>query len=206
MHAFRHIVADGHRAGAVVANIRANFKTDGQERTAFDVNELIREALALGRDDLRQHGIVVQAEPGRQVPAITGNRVQLQQVLLNLIVNAIDAMAARGEPRILTVRSEAYEADRVRVSVADTGAGISPEHTERVFNPLFTTKSGGMGLGLSICRAIIEAHEGQLWFAANTPSGTIFHFTVRAGGAPPAPRAGRPSAPAPPATPPASSA
>ena len=206
MHAFRNIVADGHRAGAVVANIRANFKTDGRERTAFDVNELIEEALALGRDDLRQHGIVVQAEPGRQVPEISGNRVQLQQVLLNLIVNAIDAMAARGEPRILTVRSEAYEADRVRVSVADTGSGIVPEHTERVFNPLFTTKSGGMGLGLPICRAIIEAHEGQLWFAANSPSGTIFHFTVRAGGAPPGPRAGRPSAPAPPAIRPASSA
>jgi signal transduction histidine kinase len=179
MHAFRNIVSDGHRASAVVATIRANFRTEGHDRTVFDVNELIQEALVLGRDDLRQHGIVVQSEPSRQLPAITGNRIQLQQVLLNLIINAIDAMAARGGSRVLTVRSEPHEAHHVRVSVADTGAGISAEHADRIFSPLFTTKSGGMGLGLGICRAIIEAHEGQLWFAANTPSGTIFHFTVR---------------------------
>ena len=187
MHAFRNIVADGHRAGAVVANIRANFRTDHQERVAFDVNELVQEALALGRDDLRMHGIVVRAEPNRQLPEVTGNRVQLQQVLLNLIINAVDAMAMRGEPRVLTVRSEAYEADRVRVSVGDTGAGIRSEHAERVFNPLFTTKPGGMGLGLSICRAIIEAHGGLLWFEANSSMGTVFHFTVRA--SPPVPAA-----------------
>jgi C4-dicarboxylate-specific signal transduction histidine kinase len=96
-----------------------------------------------------------------------------------LITNAADAMAARGEPRILTVSSEAYEADRVLISVADTGAGISSEHSDRIFNPLFTTKSGGMGLGLSISRAIIEAHEGQLWFSANTPCGAVFQFTLQ---------------------------
>jgi signal transduction histidine kinase len=186
MQAFRNIAADGHRAGAVVASIRANFRTGVQERTAFDVNELIREALALGRDDLHQYGIQVQAEPDLQLPEIRGNRVQLQQVLLNLIINAVDAMATGAEPRILTVRSEVCEPGRILVSVADTGAGIRAEHTERVFNPLFTTKSGGMGLGLSICRAIIEAHEGQLWFAANSPSGTVFQFTVPAGAPAPA--------------------
>jgi signal transduction histidine kinase len=180
MQALRNIVADGHRAAAVVANIRANFKTDAQERTSFDVNDLIQEALALGRGDLQQHGILVQTEPTRQLPEIRGNRVQLQQVLLNLIMNAIDAMAADGGPRVLTVRSEAYEADRVLVSVADTGAGISSVHSDRIFNPLFTTKAGGMGLGLSISRAIIEAHEGQLWFAANSPRGAILQFTLQA--------------------------
>jgi signal transduction histidine kinase len=180
MQALRNIVADGHRAAAVVANIRANFKADVQERTSFDVNELIQEALALEHSDLQQHGIHVQTEPNKQLPKIRGNRVQLQQVLLNLVMNAIDAMAVNGEPRILTVRSETYEVDRVLVSVADTGAGITPEHSDRIFNPLFTTKSGGMGLGLSISRAIIEAHEGQLWFAANSPRGAIFRFTLQA--------------------------
>ena len=177
--AFRNIAADGHRASDVVANIRANFKMDAQAETAFDVNELIQEALALGRGDLQQHAILVQTEPGRQLPEITGNRVQLQQVLLNLIMNAIESMATKPEPRTLSVRSEIYEANRVMVSVSDTGQGISLEHTDRIFNPLFTTKSGGMGLGLSICRAIIEAHEGQLWFAANTPCGAIFRFTLQ---------------------------
>ncbi len=179
--AFRNIAADGHRAGAVVASLRANFKADIQERTSFDLNELIHEALALGHGDLQQHGVLVRAEANRTLPAVRGNRIQLQQVLLNLIMNAVDAMAAKEAPRILTVTSEPYEADRVMVSVADTGAGISSEHTDRIFNPLFTTKSGGMGLGLSICRAIIEAHEGRLWFAANSPRGTIFHFTLQAG-------------------------
>jgi len=180
MQAFRNIVSDGHRAAAVVENIRATFKADVQERTSFDVDELIEESLALGRGDLQQHGIVVQTEINRQLPEIRGNRVQLQQVLLNLITNAADAMATKGEPRILTVRSEAYEADRVLVSVSDTGAGISSEHSDRIFNPLFTTKAGGMGLGLSISRAIIEAHEGRLWFAANSPRGAVFQFTLQA--------------------------
>jgi signal transduction histidine kinase len=176
--AFKHISADGHRAGAVVANLRANFKTDVQERTAFDMNELIQEALALGRDDLQRHSVVVQAERNQQLPEIKANRVQLQQVLLNLVMNATDSMATSDGPRILTIKSEAHEADRVMVSVADTGTGISTDHSDRIFNPLFTTKSGGMGMGLSICRAIIEAHEGQLWFAANTPRGAVFRFTV----------------------------
>lgn len=178
--AFRHIAADGHRAGAVIANLRANFRTDVQERIAFDLDELIQEALALGRADLQRHGVLVQAEPGRQLPEIRGNRVQLQQVLLNLIMNAVDAMAASEGPRILTIKSEAHEGDRVLVSIADTGAGVRNDHSDRIFNPLFTTKSGGMGMGLSICRAIIEAHEGQLWFAANTPRGAIFQFTLQA--------------------------
>jgi signal transduction histidine kinase len=178
--AFRRIVADGHRAGAVVGNIRANFKADVQDRTSFDLDELIQEALVLGRGDLQRHRIVVQAEPNRHLPQVRGNRVQLQQVLLNLITNAVDAMAARDEPRILSVKSEKYEGDAVKVSVADTGTGIRSQDADRIFNPLFTTKSDGMGMGLSICRAIIEAHEGRLWFAPNSPRGAVFQFTLHA--------------------------
>ena len=178
--AFKLIAADGHRAGEVVENIRANFRSDVRTRTSLDVNELIREALALERSDLEKHRILVQAEPNKPLPEVRGNRVQLQQVLLNLITNAIYAMAAKDEPRVLCVKSEPYEGDSVVVSVADTGTGVSPRDIDRIFNPLFTTKFEGMGMGLSICRAIIEAHNGRLWFSPNTPRGAVFQFTLHA--------------------------
>jgi signal transduction histidine kinase len=178
--AFKLIAADGHRAGAVVENIRATFRNDVQTRTPLDVNELIREALALERSDLEKHRILVQVESNKQLPEVRGNRVQVQQVLLNLITNAIDAMAVRDDPRVLCVKSEAYDHDGVVVSVADTGGGINSQDIDRVFNPLFTTKSDGMGMGLSICRAIIEAHNGRLWFAPNKPRGAVFQFTLHA--------------------------
>jgi signal transduction histidine kinase len=180
MEAFRRIVADGHRAGGVIGSIRANFKADVRDRITFDVNELIEEAIALGSGDLQKHRIAVRAEPNGELPRIRGNRIQLQQVLLNLITNAIDSMATRDEPRILSVKSELHEGDCVRISVTDTGSGIAPQDADRVFNPLFTSKPDGMGMGLSICRAIIEAHEGQLWFAPNKPQGAGFYFTLRA--------------------------
>jgi signal transduction histidine kinase len=176
--AFRRIAADGHRAGELVGSIRANFRSDVTERTAFDLNELIQEALSLGSSELQRHRVLVQAEPNRQLPAVNGNRVQLQQVLLNLIMNAVDAMAARSDPRVLTVRSEPADGGLVKVSVADTGPGIDAADVERLFNPLYTTKSGGMGMGLSICRAIIEAHESRLWFTPNSPRGAVFQFTL----------------------------
>ncbi len=177
--AFRRIVADGHRAGEVIGSIRANFRNDVQSRSSFDLNELIREALGLGHAELQKHGILVHAEPNRQLPEVRGNRVQLQEVLLNLIMNAVDAMAGKDEPRILSVKSDVYQGDSVIVSVADTGAGISSRIADQIFNPLFTTKADGMGMGLSICRAIIEAHQGRLWFAPNAPHGAIFQFTLQ---------------------------
>ena len=107
-----------------------------------------------------------------------GDRVQLQQVLLNLIANAIHAMATKGEPRILSVRSEVSKEGWVLVSVGDTGRGIDPLDMNRIFNPLFTTKPDGMGMGLAICRSIIENHDGRLWVTPNTPQGAVFHFTL----------------------------
>jgi len=178
--AFKLIAADGHRAGEVVENIRANFRSDHRTRASLDVNELIREALALERAAIDKHRILVQTEPNRRLPEVIGNRVQVQQVLLNLIANAIDAMAAKDGPRVLAVKSETYEGGGVKVSVVDTGTGISAHDTDRIFNPLFTTKEDGMGMGLSICRAIIEAHGGRLWFVPNTPRGAVFHFTLQA--------------------------
>ncbi|MGZ5094474.1 MAG: MASE4 domain-containing protein [Burkholderiales bacterium] len=179
--AFKRISADGHRAGAVVESIRANFRIDVRTRASLDVNELIGEAIALEDRDLQKHRIVVLAEPHDRLPDLRGNRVQLQQVLVNLITNAIDAMAGTDEPRVLSVKSEVYERDAVMISVGDTGAGIGAQDIDRIFNPLFTTKSVGMGMGLSICRAIIEAHDGRLWFVPNTPRGTVFRFTLHSG-------------------------
>lgn len=176
---FTRIVADGHRAGNVVGSVRAIFRSDSRTRVALDVNELIRDALALERGDLQQHQIQLQLQPSTQLLEVRGDRVQLQQVLLNLITNAIQAMAAEDHPRLLGVRSGSYEGDFVVVSIADTGTGIDPQHTARIFSPLFTTKADGMGMGLSICRAIIQAHDGRLWVSPNTPRGAVFQFTLR---------------------------
>ena len=177
---FRRIAADGHRAGEVVGSVRAIFRSDPRTRTSLDVNELIRDALVLERGDLHKHRIKVQVQPSTQLLEVQGDRVQLQQVLLNLITNAIHAMATEDEPRVLCVRSDTHEGNYVIVSVADTGTGINSHDIDRIFSPLFTTKSDGMGMGLSICRAIIQAHDGRLWVSPNTPRGAVFQFTVRA--------------------------
>jgi signal transduction histidine kinase len=178
---FRQITADAQRAAAVIESIRANFRNDGRTKISLDVNDLIQESVALARDDLQNHRILVKVDANPQKPRVIGDRIQLQQVLLNLITNAIDSMVAREGPRLLCVKSEVRHngAGDVAVSVEDTGTGISPQDINRVFNPLFTTKTGGMGMGLSICRSIVEAHEGQLWAAPNVPEGTVFRFALR---------------------------
>ena len=180
---FEQIVDDGHRAGAVIESIRANFKKDARNRSSLDINELIREALALTRGDLQRHRIQVQAELNVQVPPVRGDRIQLQQVLLNLITNAMDSMTAKDGARILRLMSEVHDGGGVIVSVADTGTGIGSQEFERIFDPLFTTKSDGMGMGLSICRSIIEAHDGRLWASPNKPEGAVLRFVLAADGA-----------------------
>ena len=142
-----------------------------------------RSRTALTRGDLQRHRILVQAEPNAQAPLVRGDRIQLQQVLLNLITNAIDSMAAKDGARVLCVSSVVHDGGGVIVSVADTGTGIGSQDLERIFNPLFTTKSGGMGMGLSICRSIIEANDGRLWVAPNKPEGAVFQFMLLADGA-----------------------
>jgi signal transduction histidine kinase len=178
--AFKQIAADGHRAGAVIGSIRAIFKRDGRSRTSLDINDLIGEALVLLRGDLQKHRILVQTKADAQLPQVVGDRIQLQQVFLNLITNAIESMADEDGPRILSVKCEVQDGG-VMVSVADTGTGIGAQDVGRIFNPLFTTKSGGMGMGLSICRSIIEAHDGRLVVALNTPRGAVFQFVLGAG-------------------------
>jgi signal transduction histidine kinase len=178
--ALKRIVADGQRTARVLGSIRAVFKMDVTNRVSLDINELIREAVTVAQVDLQRHGVRVQALSNRQLPRVQGDMVQLQQVLLNLITNAIDAMSGTDGLRMLQVTAEAHEAGGVIVSVADTGAGIDSQDVDRIFNPLFTTKTDGMGMGLSICRSIIEAHGGRLWATPNTPHGTVFRFSLHA--------------------------
>jgi signal transduction histidine kinase len=180
---FKLIISDGHRVGAVIESIRAIFKKDARNRTSLDINELVGDALALVGDELQKHRVSVQAEQNEELPRVKGDRVQVQQVLLNLITNAIDSMAAKDGSRVLCVRSEVHDGGGVIVSVSDTGTGIGSQELERIFTPLFTTKSGGMGMGLSICRSIIEAHDGRLWATPNKPEGAVFQFMLAADGA-----------------------
>jgi signal transduction histidine kinase len=174
----RRIVASGYRADAVVENIRAHFKKNARTRTSLDIDDVIREALAAVREGLQTNRIAVRADPDERLPRIGGERLQLQQVLVNLITNAIDSMATTDGERVLSIRSAVHHSGCVMVSVEDTGKGLEPGAVDRIFNPMFTTKAHGMGMGLSICRSIIEAHEGQLWVTADKGRGAIFHFTV----------------------------
>ncbi len=174
--ALKHIVAEGHRAGSVIESVRTSFKNEDRTRASVDLNEVIAETLALAREDLKKHRILVEAKLDEYLPQVTGYRIQLQQVLVNLIANAIDSMAAVSGSRVLSVKSGVHADGDVRVSVADTGTGISSHNIDRIFNPLFTTKSDGMGMGLSICRSIIEAHDGRLWVVPNTPRGRRLSF------------------------------
>lgn len=181
--AFKQIIDDGRRAAAVIGSIRTLFKTEGGNRVLVDVNKLIEDTLALVREDLQKHRISVERRLDKHLPPATGDRIQLQQVLLNLITNAIDSMAGIDGSRILSVKSEMHDGGDVSVSVADTGVGIGSQDVDRIFNPLFTTKPNGMGMGLSICRAIIEAHDGRLRVAPNTPRGAVFHASIHSASA-----------------------
>jgi signal transduction histidine kinase len=173
-----HIAADGHRAAAVIESIRAHFQNDTHVKVRFDIDKLVDETVHILNDDLDSRGILVKVERNTRVLQVTGDRIQLQQVLLNLITNAIEAMASVDGPRILAVNSNGRDDGGVMISIADTGKGVREQDAQRIFNPLFTTKSGGMGMGLSICRSIIEAHNGTLWVEPNGPRGSIFEFVL----------------------------
>jgi signal transduction histidine kinase len=178
--AMQRIVSDGRRAAGVIENIRGIFKREPRIGGLLDVNAVIREALSLIRDELQTHQIVVQSDCNEPLPRVEGDQVQLQQVLVNLIMNAIDSLTSADGTRVLRVTSRLHSSGGVEVSVQDFGKGVEPDAVDRIFHPLFTTKAHGMGMGLSICRSIIEAHGGQLWVTASRPHGAIFHFAVPA--------------------------
>jgi signal transduction histidine kinase len=179
-NALQRVVTSGHNADSIVENIRTHFKVGARARTSLDIGDVIREALTVVRGKLQTHRIVVKADLTERLPQIKGEPVQLQQVLVNLITNAIDSMAEKDGERVLSIRSEIIHSGDVMVSVEDTGAGIEPGAVNRIFDPMFTTKAQGMGMGLSICRSIVEAHHGRLWAAADKCCGAVFHFTIPA--------------------------
>jgi PAS domain S-box-containing protein len=174
------IVKEGNRAGEVVGRIRALIKKAPARKDAVAINDAILEVIALTRTEAANNGVSVRTQLAEGLPPVQGDRVQLQQVLLNLILNAIEAMRDVGEAERELLISTRHEPDGVSVEVRDSGPGFAPAALERVFEAFYTTKPGGLGLGLSICRSIIEAHNGHLRAGANVPRGATFGFTVPA--------------------------
>ena len=177
--ALDRIVQDSNRAGSIIHRIRALIKKAPPHMEDLAINDAILEIIALTRGEVAKQGITLRTQLAEGLPNIQGDRVQLQQVVLNLILNAVEAMSQMSDgTRDLRISSAPDGADGVHVTVRDSGPGFAPGTLEHVFDPFYTTKSTGLGMGLSICRAIINAHEGRLWAEANEPQGAIFGFTV----------------------------
>jgi signal transduction histidine kinase len=177
-NALRRVLSNGERADILIDDIRAHFKMGARARTSLDINSAVQEALTIVRDKLLAHWILVQTSLGERLPRVKGEPIQLQQVLVNLITNAIESMATNDGERLLSIRSEIHPPGEVMVSVEDNGKGLEDGVVDRIFEPMFTTKAHGMGMGLSICRSIVEAHEGRLWVTAGERCGAAFRFTV----------------------------
>jgi PAS domain S-box-containing protein len=176
------VVSDMDRAGNIIGRIRDHVKKAPPRNDSFDLNGAINEVIALARTELSKHCVSIQTRLTEGLSPLHGDRVQLQQVVLNLILNAVDAMSSAGDgPRELAISSERSEPHGVLVAVRDSGPGIDPEQLERVFEAFYTTKSNGIGMGLSICRSIIDAHGGRLWAEPNEPRGAVFQFTLPIG-------------------------
>jgi PAS domain S-box-containing protein len=172
------IIKEGNRASEVIRRVRALVNKTDIEKVPLDVNDIVREAIALVQREMDSHRVSLRMELALALPMILADRVQLQQVIINLVMNGIEAMqSVTDRPRELVIRSQQAETG-VLVTVIDTGVGIFAENADRLFNAFFTTKSSGMGMGLSICRSIVEAHGGRLWVTANVPHGATFQFTL----------------------------
>ncbi|MET0443458.1 MAG: ATP-binding protein [Pseudorhodoplanes sp.] len=175
-------IAEGHRAGAIIQRVRAIARNAPVVFEPLDVNEMIESVLLIVQPELSRQGIALDVYLQPDQPSITGDRVQLQQVLLNLVSNAADAInTSETRQRRVTVVSAMDTSGEVCVTVEDAGAGIAPEHRDLIFNPFFTTKQDGIGMGLAICRSIIDAHGGRLWPEPRMPMGTQFRFTLPRG-------------------------
>jgi len=178
-HALRNIVGNGNRASQVVEALRAMFKKETPSRTLVDINDAIREVLTLLHIELDEHAVLTKTSLKEGLPRVMADRVQLQQVIFNLVMNAIEAMSSTAAgSRVLLLRSEATDTGECIVAIEDSGPGIEPETLKRIFEPFFTSKSKGMGIGLSICRSIIEAHGGRLSAAPARPRGVIFEILL----------------------------
>jgi len=177
--AVERIVRDSNRASEVIQRIRALVKKTDPQMVALDINDVIREAISLEQREMLSRQVSLRTELASALPPVLGDRVQLQQVVINLVMNALEAMAPVSDrPRDMLIRSQRDDSNEVLVVVRDSGTGIDSENSERLFNAFFTTKPTGMGMGLSICRSIIAAHGGRLWASPNADHGSTFQFTL----------------------------
>ncbi len=174
------IVEDGRRASEIVNRVRQLYKKDTLQRELVDLNEIIREMMLLVRGEATRFAILVRTEFAADLPRVMGDRVQLQQVLMNLMINSIDAMRDVDGTRELTIKSQRGENGQVLIFVSDTGVGLPPQHADQIFNAFFTTKPDGTGMGLRISQSIIDSHGGRLWASNNSPRGAIFQFALPA--------------------------
>jgi C4-dicarboxylate-specific signal transduction histidine kinase len=175
------VVRDADRAKDIVGRIRDHIKNAPPRKDRFDLNEAINEVIGMVQSSIDRNRVSVQTRFKDGSIPVRGDRVQLQQVVLNLILNAVEAMSSVEKgTRKLSISTEEEQTGGVRVMVSDSGPGIDPAHLERIFNPFYTTKTSGIGMGLSICRSIIDAHEGRLWADDNQPRGAVFQFTLPA--------------------------
>ncbi len=181
--AVERIIKDSYRASAVISRIRTLVKKTPPRSDLVDLNEVIVEVFTLAHNEARRNHVSLKQQLKQDLPQVRGDRVQLQQVILNLIINGLEAIAkSKNGTRELLVRSDQDETDNVRVVVSDSGEGLDSANLERVFDAFFTTKADGMGMGLAISRTIIESHGGRLWATSNTPKGAVFQFTLPTNG------------------------
>jgi len=181
--ALDRIAKDANRAGEVIGRVRSLIKKTPPQMEWLNINEAIRDVVAMTANEIEQNRISFHTKLTGDIPPVLGDRIQLQQVMLNLIINAIEAIAAaNGAVRNLLVSSAISESGGILVSIHDTGVGVEPDKLDQLFDAFYTTKVGGMGMGLAICRAIIEAHGGRIWAKQNIPCGAIFQFILPAGG------------------------
>ena len=177
--AVERIIKDSYRASAVISRIRTLVKKAPPRSDLVDLNEVIVEVFALAQNEARRNRVFLKQQLNQDLPHVRGDRVQLQQVILNLIINGLEAIAkSKNGTRELSVMSDRDAADNVRVAVSDSGEGLDATNLERVFDAFFTTKPDGMGMGLAISRTIIESHGGRLWATSNSPHGAVFQFTL----------------------------
>jgi signal transduction histidine kinase len=175
----RRTIRDGSRASEMIARLRAMFTKKELSTEPLDLNGAIREVMALSSSELERNRVVVQSELADDLPTIIGDRIQLQQVIMNLLRNASDAMVGvTDRPRRLLIRTEPEDGARVRVSVRDTGVGVDPQALDKLFDAFYTSKSDGMGIGLSVSRSIVERHHGRLWAEPNDGPGANFSFSI----------------------------
>jgi len=177
--AYDRIISDTDRVGEVMQSVRDMFASVERGRTLVDANEIIRETIALAWGELEIGNIVVELDLSEPIPAVPANRGQIRQVLLNLVSNAIEAMGqTRDRPHILRIKSEAGEQNGIALFVEDNGVGVTPENAGRIFDAFFTTRPDGMGIGLAVCRSILEAHGGGLYIARTGPRGSVFQIAL----------------------------